>query len=79
MVDITFPLNHNLLRNSDRIEFEAIVNGKAIPCRITVEELIREYHCRASPSNFEERFLELRPQIQERARQDIIARGIGNA
>jgi hypothetical protein len=75
MSEITFPSNQSCLFDRDVIEFPAIVDGKIIKCRITLEELIREWPCGASPKTFERHFLTLRPQIEERAKQQILAKG----
>ncbi len=75
MSELTFPSNHSYLFDRDVIEFPAIVDGKTIKCRITLEELIREWPCGANPKTFEQHFLRLRPQIEERAKQEILAKG----
>jgi hypothetical protein len=75
MSEIVFPLNHTCLFDRDIIEFPAIVDGKTIGCRITLEEMIREFMRNTSPGTFEEHFLLLRPEIEERAKKQILAKG----
>ena len=74
MSDIVFPSTHILLGN-DIIEFPAIVDGKAVKCRITLEEMGREFMRGTSPKTFEEHFRMLRPEIEERAKKLILEKG----
>jgi hypothetical protein len=75
MSEISFPPTHNHLLETDIIEFPAVVDGKAITCRITLEELSREFMRGTTPASFEEHFEMLRPEIEERARKRILAKG----
>ena len=75
MSEITFPQRHAKSPDgADIIEFPAVVDGETISCRITLEELNREFLNRTSPKTFEEHFLMLRPQVEERARRLILAK-----
>jgi hypothetical protein len=74
MEEIVFPQRHTVLFERDMIEFPAVVDGRTIMCRITLEEMIREFE-RGSPETFEDDFLNLRPQIEERARERIRSKG----
>jgi hypothetical protein len=72
MSEISFPPTEAHLFESDIIEFPAIVDGKTIKCRITLEEIIREFKRGTSPKTLEEHFRMLRPQIEERAKRQIL-------
>jgi hypothetical protein len=73
MREIVFPQKQKVL-DTDIIEFPASVGGKLVTCRITVEEMLREFQRGTNPATFEEHFLALRPQIEERARRLIQAK-----
>ena len=73
MGEIIFPDKHKVLSGPDTIEFPAVVDGKTIKCRITLEEMIRDF-ARGRLDTFEDEFLRLRPQIEERAKQRIQAK-----
>jgi hypothetical protein len=53
-------------------------DGKAITCRITLEEMMREYMRGTTPASFEDHFQMLRPEIEERARKQILAKGMSS-
>ena len=67
---IVFPNKYKLLFKRDVIEFPAIVDGKNVVCRLNLEEMNREFHC-GTPGTFEDEFLRLRPEIEERAKMLI--------
>ena len=70
-LEITFPDKHKYVFDREVIEFSAVVDGKTVvPCRITLEEMSREFGC-GKPGTFEDDFRRLRPQIEERAKQEI--------
>jgi Protein of unknown function (DUF1488) len=75
MSEVSFPSTHKHLFERAMIEFPAVVDGKAITCRITLEEMIREFKRGTTPASFEEHFRMLRPEIEERARKEILAKG----
>ena len=72
-MQIAFPQNHKLVFDRDVIEFPAVVDGKPTTCRITMEELGREFSPSGlNPATFETEFLRLRPEIEARAREWIV-------
>lgn len=71
MKEIIFPDQHEYLLERDMIEFPAVVGGNTIACRITLEEIAREFGVHVRPDTFEERFRQFRPQIEERAKDQI--------
>lgn len=74
MNEIVFPQHHTFLFDRDVIEFPAVVDGNTVKCRITLEEVIREFMRGTSPQTFEEHFRMLRPEIEERAKKQILAK-----
>lgn len=70
MAHIEFPKTHTLVSERDLIEFPAIVDGETITCRITLEEMQRQF-ARGNPETFEDEFLHLRPHIEEEATATI--------
>jgi Protein of unknown function (DUF1488) len=73
MEEIVFPKKHTYLFDRDVIEFPCVVDGKTIVCRITLEEMLREF-ARGNPATFEDDFRDLRPQIEERAKRRVMAK-----
>src|SRR5438874_3878118 len=72
-MQITFPQNHKLVFETDVIEFPAIVDGKRTTCRITIEELGREFPVSdLNPGTFESEFLRLRAEIEKQAQERIV-------
>ena len=72
-MQITFPQNHSRVFEADVIEFPAVVDGTPTSCRITIEEMAREFPVRdLNPGTFESEFLRLRPSIEEQARERIV-------
>ena len=71
MTEITFPPEHIYIFERDVIEFPARADGRTIVCRITLEEMLREFH-RGSLGTLEDDFQSLRPQIEQRARKLIL-------
>ena len=72
-MQITFPQNHSRVSEADVIEFPAVVDGTRTSCRITIEELGRDFPARdLNPATFESEFLRLRPEIEAQARERIV-------
>jgi uncharacterized protein DUF1488 len=72
-MQITFPQNHSRVFETDVIEFPAIVDGKPTSCRITIEELGREFPVQdLNPATFESEFLRLRSEVEKQARERIV-------
>jgi hypothetical protein len=72
-MQIEFPQKHKLVFEIDVIEFPALVDGKPTTCRITIEEMQREFDVRGlNPGTFESEFLRLRPEIENQARERIV-------
>jgi len=74
MSEIVFPPRHTCLDGKDVIEFPSVVDGRTIPCRITPEEMVREFRRGTTPKTFEEHFRMLRPEGEERATKQILAK-----
>ena len=74
MNEVSFPSTHNHLFDRDVIEFPAVVDGKAmVTCRITLEEMM-QFMPGTTPASLEDIFQMLRPGIEERARNLILAK-----
>ncbi len=74
MPEITFPHMQNVPFEVDVVTFPAIVDGKKIVCRITQEEIEREFNSGMviQPGQLEAAFLRFRSQIEDRAKQQIL-------
>ena len=73
-MQITFPQNHSRVFEADVIEFPAVVDGTPTSCRITIEEMGREFPVRdLNPETFESEFLRLRSEIERRAQEHLVS------
>jgi Protein of unknown function (DUF1488) len=72
-MEISFPQNHSRVFEADVIEFPAVVDGERTSCRITIEELERDFSVRdLNTETFESEFLRLRSEIERHARDRLI-------
>ena len=76
MAEVKFLNTYKDVFNPEAVEFYAIVDGKQVPCRITPDEIDREFHCH--DSNYVADFLALRPQIEERAKRMLLEKMDGS-
>jgi len=75
MCDVRFLSTYQYLHEKEMIEFHAVIDDKeVIPCHITLEEMMREFMRGTTPTSFKEHFEMLRPEIEERARKQILAK-----
>ena len=76
MSEIAFTKEHVVASDADIIFFWASRDGKKIKCKISMEELGREFLSGrvVPPDQFEEEFLRLRPQIEARAKEMILGK-----
>jgi hypothetical protein len=71
MSEIVFRDGHRYLFQIDTIEFWAHADGREICCKITLEEMMRDFAGAVDSQTLEDEFVRHRPQIEERARRII--------
>ena len=77
MSEIVFPATHRLIDETDIIEFPARVDGKVVTCRITLEEMGRDFMRGTNPATFEEAFQDA--PAADRGTSEEVASGEGGS